>query len=87
MHILKIYSIPFIVKDTENWSKQFSYTKLQVAMERKQAKMDNPLKIDEEDILINLISSIIFISFLCVKIKQTKILKIIHIYISATNNR
>ncbi len=39
-------------KDTENWSKQFSYTKLQVAMERKQAKMDNPLKIDEEDIIV-----------------------------------
>ncbi|MCR4673492.1 MAG: DUF87 domain-containing protein [Lachnospiraceae bacterium] len=37
-------------EEGENWSRVFSYAELLAAMERKQAKMDNPLKINNEDI-------------------------------------
>lgn len=36
----------------ENWSRLFTYAELLAAMERKQAKMDNPLKIENEDIVV-----------------------------------
>ncbi len=39
-------------KDPENWSTVFSYARLQAAKEKKQAKMENPLKIENEDITI-----------------------------------
>lgn len=38
--------------DTENWSRLFTYAELLAAKERKQAKMDNPLKIENEDITV-----------------------------------
>lgn len=37
-------------EEGENWSRVFSYAEMLAAMERKQAKMDNPLKINNEDI-------------------------------------
>lgn len=36
----------------ENWSRLFTYAELLAAMEKKQAKMDNPLKIEKEDITV-----------------------------------
>lgn len=36
----------------ENWSLLFTYAELLAAMERKQAKMENPLKIEKEDITV-----------------------------------
>lgn len=39
-------------KDPENWSVVFTYAKLLAAMERKQAKMENPLKIENDDIVV-----------------------------------
>ncbi len=38
--------------DAENWSKVFTYAELLVAMERKKAKMENPLKIENDDISV-----------------------------------
>lgn len=38
--------------DAENWSRLFTYAELLAAKERKQAKMDNPLKIENEDITV-----------------------------------
>lgn len=38
-------------EEGENWSRLFTYAELLAAMERKQAKMDNPLKIESEDIV------------------------------------
>lgn len=37
-------------EEGENWSRPFTYAELLAAMERKQSKMDNPLKIDNEDL-------------------------------------
>lgn len=39
-------------KDSENWSRVFTYAELIAAMERKQAKLENPLKIENEDIIV-----------------------------------
>lgn len=39
-------------EEAENWSKLFTYDELLAAMERKKAKMENPLKIENEDITI-----------------------------------
>ncbi len=36
----------------ENWSHLFTYSKLLAAMERKQSKSENPLKIEKEDITV-----------------------------------
>ncbi|WFR58131.1 DUF87 domain-containing protein [Anaerocolumna sp. AGMB13025] len=36
--------------EVENWSRLFTYAELLAAMERKQAKMENPLKIENDDI-------------------------------------
>lgn len=36
----------------ENWSRLFTYAELQAAMERKQDKLENPLKIEKEDITV-----------------------------------
>lgn len=38
--------------EAENWSRLFTYSELLAAMERKKAKMENPLKIDNEDITV-----------------------------------
>ena len=38
--------------DPDNWSHLFKYAELVAAMERKQAKMDNPLKIENENITV-----------------------------------
>lgn len=39
-------------KDSENWSRVFTYAEIIAAMERKQAKRENPLKIENEDITV-----------------------------------
>ncbi len=39
-------------EDSENWSRVFTYAELLVAMEKKQAKTENPLKIENEDITV-----------------------------------
>lgn len=39
-------------EEGENWSRLFSYAELLAAIERKQAKMDNPLKIENDDIVV-----------------------------------
>lgn len=39
-------------RDAENWSIVFTYARLLAAIERKQAKMENPLKIENEDIIV-----------------------------------
>ena len=39
-------------KDSENWSIVFTYAELIAAKERKQDKMENPLKIENEDITV-----------------------------------
>lgn len=39
-------------EDSENWSRLFTYAELLAAMEKKQAKTENPLKIENEDISI-----------------------------------
>ncbi len=38
--------------DAENWSRVFTYAELLAALERKKAKMENPLKIDNDDISV-----------------------------------
>ncbi len=38
--------------DSENWSRLFTYADLLAAMERKKAKMENPLKIENDNIII-----------------------------------
>lgn len=38
--------------DPENWSIKFTYDRLLAAKEKKQAKMENPLKIENEDIVV-----------------------------------
>lgn len=38
--------------DSENWSKVFTYAELLAAMERKKAKIENPLKIENDDISV-----------------------------------
>lgn len=39
-------------EEGENWSRLFTYAKLLAAMERKQSKLENPLKIEKEDITV-----------------------------------
>lgn len=39
-------------RDSENWSVMFTYARLRAAKEKKQAKMENPLKIENDDIVI-----------------------------------
>jgi len=39
-------------EDAENWSRLFTYAELLAAIEKKQAKTENPLKIDNEDICV-----------------------------------
>lgn len=39
-------------EEGENWSHLFTYAELMAAMERKQAKLDNPLKIENENIIV-----------------------------------
>lgn len=53
------FDIPFIGKiekckniDASHWSLMFTYKDIQSAMEKKQAKKDNPLKIEREDIAV-----------------------------------
>lgn len=38
--------------EAENWSRVFTYAELLAAMERKKAKMENPLKIENDDISV-----------------------------------
>lgn len=38
--------------EAENWSRLFTYAELLAAMERKKAKMENPLKIENDDISV-----------------------------------
>lgn len=38
--------------DAENWSKAFTYAELLTAMERKKQKLENPLKIENKDLLV-----------------------------------
>ena len=38
--------------NAENWSRKFTYAELLAAMERKKAKMENPLKIENNDISV-----------------------------------
>ena len=48
-----IHKIERAYKDEgENWSHIFTYAELLAAMEKKQAKMENPLKIEKEDIFV-----------------------------------
>ncbi len=39
-------------EEPENWSRSFSYSELVAAMEKKQAKTDNPLKIENDNITV-----------------------------------
>lgn len=39
-------------RDPENWSVEFTYDRLLAEKEKKQAKMENPLKIENEDIVV-----------------------------------
>ena len=39
-------------EDAENWSSSFAYAEILAARERKQAKLDNPLKIEDDDIIV-----------------------------------
>lgn len=39
-------------EEGENWSRSFTYTELLAALERKKAKMENPLRIENEDITV-----------------------------------
>lgn len=55
--LIKIFEDNIIIKiekahkdEGESWSKVFTYAELLAAMERKQAKMDNPLNIGNEDL-------------------------------------
>lgn len=55
--LVKIFEDNIVLKiekahkeDGENWSRLFTYAELLAAIERKQAKMDNPLKINNEDL-------------------------------------
>ena len=57
--LFKIFEEDFIAdlekeqkKDPENWSRAFTYADIVAAMERKQTKTDNPLKIENEDIVV-----------------------------------
>ena len=55
----RVFDENFILKiekdckdDPENWSTLYTYAKLLAAMEHKQAKMENPLKIENDDIVV-----------------------------------